>query len=409
LFDELPYVGGAFMMEWALPWISERYGATHPQDKQARQEVLAHRPLLTMDVAYSGRELPLYRDFLMHPTLDEYWQDVNVTPEKFSSLEIPALTVTGWFDGDQPGALFYWSGMRANSPAADQQFLIVGPWEHAETYLNGNLSMGEMEFSALSALDIQVLRIAFLDWCLKGEERPFRMPRATVYLTGANRWLELEDYPSPDSTTLDLYLSSNGNANTAAGDGRLERRAPAKDRPDHFTFDPANPVPSSPPVGDQREFEARDDVLVYTGPVLKEAVTVLGSPFLELHASSDAPDTDFTAKLVDVYPDGRAIKVNWSMGVTRARFRNGYEKEELLTPNEPALFRIELSAIGHVFQPGHRMRLEISSSDFPYVNPNQNTGNAVATDTEWRTANQTVHHSAKLPSRLRLPVIPNQE
>jgi putative CocE/NonD family hydrolase len=410
LFDELPYVGGAFMMEWALPWISERYpGTTHPENQDAMKKVLAHRPLLTMDVAYSGRELPLYRDMLLHPTLDEYWHDIHFTPEEFAQLDIPALTVTGWFDGDQSGALFYWSGMRANSPAADQQYLVVGPWEHAETYLNGKLSVGEMEFSALSALDVQVLRLGFLDWCLKGEERAFRMPRATVYLTGANRWLELEDYPSPASRTMSLYLSSNGKANTAEGDGKLVRRAPAQDRPDRYVFDPKNPLPSGPEAGDQRELEARDDVLVYTGPVLKDPVTVLGSPILELHASSDALDTDFTAKLVDVHPDGRAIKVNWSMGVLRARYRNGYEKEELLTPGQPGLFRIELSAIGHVFQPGHRIRLEVSSSNFPYVNPNQNTGNPVATDTEWRKANQAVHHSRKLPSRLQLPVIPNLE
>lgn len=408
LFNEIPYVGGAFALEIGLNWISSVYpGTTSPKTAEEYEAVAAHRPLLTMDKVFSGRELPLYRDFLNHPTLGNYWQDIHVTPEEFATLNIPALTVTGWFDGDQPGALFYWSNMRAQSPAADQQFLVVGPWLHADAYLNGKLQVGEMEFAAQSVLDMQVVRLGFLDWCLKGEERAFRMPRAMVYLTGADRWINLEDYPSPDTRTLNLYLTSKGQANTSGGDGELVTRAPAKAQADHFVFDPHDPVKTKIGATDHSELGTRADVLVYTGPVLKKAVTALGSPFVELYASSDALDTDFTAKLLDVYPDGRAIKINWSMGVLRARYRNGFTQEEMLTPGEPTRFRIELSAIGHVFQPGHRIRLEISSSDFPYINPNQNTGNPVATDTEWRKANQTIHHSGQLPSRLELPVIPN--
>ena len=191
------------------------------------------------------------------------------------------------------------------------------------------------------------------------------MPRAMVYLTGANRWLELDDYPAPKTEALHLFLSSAGKANTSAGDGQLVRRAPSRDTPDRYVFDPKNPAPALPGATDHRKVEERKDVLVYTGPILKQPLTVLGSPIVELYASSDARDTDFTAKLLDVYPDGRAIKMNWTLGVIRARYRNGYEREELLTPNEPSKFRIELSAIGHVFQPGHRVRIEISSSEFP--------------------------------------------
>jgi putative CocE/NonD family hydrolase len=407
LFDEIPYVGGAFAMEWALPWIAPRYrGTSAPKSKEEAEKVFAQRPLLTMDEAYSGRKLPLYRDMLTHSTLDEYWQPIHVTPEEFATLDIPALTVTGWFDGDQPGALFYWSGMRANSPASDKQYLIIGPWEHAQAYLNGELENGELAFSALSALDMQAVRVGFLDWCLKGETNAFgnTMPRAMVYLTGADRWLELDDYPAPRTDALHLFLSSGGNANTSAGDGQLVRRAPSRDAPDRYVFDPKDPVPGLPGATDHSKVEERKDVLVYTGPILEQPLTVLGSPVVELYASSDARDTDFTAKLLDVYPDGRAVRINWTLGAIRARYRNGYEREELLTQGEPARFRIELSAIGHVFQPGHRIRIEISSSEFPYINPNQNTGNPVATDTEWRSANQTVHHSRKLPSRLELPV-----
>ncbi len=407
IFDEIPYSGGAFVLEFALPWIASRYpDATAPADEEAAMKVLEHRPLLTMDEVYSGIKIPLYRNWLEHSTLDDYWQPIHVTPQEFATVEIPALTVTGWFDGDQPGALFYWSGMRAHSPAADQQYLVIGPWRHADTYLSGPLSVGEIQFSARSVLEMQTVRLGFLDWCLKGETEFLNMPRALVYLTGADRWLELDEYPAATTKALNLYLKSGGKANTSHGDGRLGSRPPFRSSPDQYVFDPKNPVPTQASATDHSKLEEREDVLVYTGPVLKDAVAVLGTPFVELYASSDARDTDFTAKLLDVLPDGRALKINHNLGVLRARYRNGFQSEELLTPNQPTRFRIELSAVGHVFQPGHRIRIEISSSDFPHTNPNQNTGNPVATDTEWRTANQSVHHSRKYPSRLELPVIP---
>lgn len=409
IFNEFPYVGGAFALQSALPWIAPRYPDTStPNNQKAVAEILTHRPLLTMDKVYSGRELPLYRDMLTHSTLDDYWKPLNVTPEDFETLDIPALTITGWFDGDQSGALFYWSGMRAKSTAADLQYLIIGPWKHAETYLNGGFQVGEIELSSRSVLDIQSIRLHFLNWCLKGETRTFRMPRALVYLTGVDRWLELDNYPASATKTHSLFLSSAGNANTSGGDGRLTPRPPSRNTPDRYTYDPQEPVPTLAGATDHSVVEERQDVLVYTGPILKAPLAVLGSPVVELYASSDARDTDFTAKLLDVRPDGRAIKINWTLGAIRARYRNGYERRELLIPNEPTTFRIELSDIGHVFQPGHRVRIEISSSNFPYISPNQNTGNPVATDIDWRVANQTIHHSQKLPSRLILPVLPDE-
>jgi hypothetical protein len=153
--------------------------------------------------------------------------------------------------------------------------------------------------------------------------------------------------------------------------------------------------------------QSREDVLVYTTGILEEAVEIVGRVFVELHAASDALDTDFMAKIQDVYPDGSAIALGpVAAGVRRARYRNGYEKTELLTPNNPELFEIELFDIGHAFLPGHRIRIEISSSAFPLVNPNQNTGNPVATDTEWQVANQTIFHDRRRPSHVLLPILP---
>ena len=201
-----------------------------------------------------------------------------------------------------------------------------------------------------------------------------------------------------------LYLHSGGRANTLDGDGTLSWDEPGDERPDHYTFDPKRPLSGRGHAQDRRPLQRRDDVLVYTTEVLDDAVEIIGRVFVNLYASSDALDTDFTARIADVYPDGRALGLGPTTGVRRARYRNGYKRTELLTPDKPELFQIELFDIAHRFLPGHRIRIEISSSD-PAVNPNQNTGNPVATDTEWRTASQTVYHDGRRGSHVLLPVM----
>lgn len=198
-------------------------------------------------------------------------------------------------------------------------------------------------------------------------------------MTGANRWIHAERYPLPEMRVRSLYLRSGGRANSSAGDGRLAWEPPATEPADTFTYDPRNPVPSK----------------------------AVGRVFVTLVAASDATDTDFTAKLLDVYPDGRAVLLGPSeVGVVRARYRTGYERTEPLTPGTPEEYRIELFDIGHRFQPGHRIRVEIASSAAPFITPNSNTGRPVATDTTWQVARQSVFHDATRPSRLLLPVIP---
>jgi len=174
--------------------------------------------------------------------------------------------------------------------------------------------------------------------------------------------------------------------------------------PDRFTYDPANPVPYKPGAGDHREIERRDDVLVYTSDRLRDALTVIGPVETVLYAASSAVDTDFTAKLLDVYPDGRAISLTHVGGVLRARYRKGFERSELLEPEKPEVFRIRLSHAGHTFMPGHRIRLEVSSSCFPLADPNPNTGRNIATETTHQKAQQTVFHDANRASHLLLPV-----
>ena len=412
LFDEIPYLGGAFRMGWALDWLNDTSARSAQRPGAAgldQEAILAHRPLFTMD-DFMGRRIPLWREFLQHNTLDEYWAPLHFEAADFRQIDIPVLTVTGWFDGDQSGALSYWDGMAQHNPANNRHYLVIGPWTHAQTYLGGALSVGEVELSPESVLPIQEIRRRFFDSCLKGSASDFGASRVRAYLTATGQWLELDRYPPPQATPTPLYLHSGGAANSLLGDGRLTWDAPQGEEPrDRFVYDPHNPVPTMGRAVDQRPVQRRDDVLVYTTDALTDTLAIMGRVFVRLYAASDALDTDFTAKIQDVHPDGRAVALGSTEagGVRRARYRNGYLNTELLTPNEPELFEVELFDIGHAFLPGHRIRIEISSSAFPMVNPNQNTGNPVATDTEWKTANQTVFHDRERPSHVLLPVLPS--
>jgi hypothetical protein len=279
------------------------------------------------------------------------------------------------------------------------------------TVKNGIFHQGDMELSADAVIDDHALMVVFLDRFLKGSGGAFALPTARVYVTGSNSWRDFADYPPPAAVSRRLYLHGAGKANSASGDGRLDFTTPAAEPADRFTYDPARPVPSAEwnLAKDQRAVEGRDDVLVYSSAVLDKPVEVIGRVFVELHAASDARDTDFTAKLVDVYPDGKAVKLGpKATGVIRARYREGYDKEKLVTPNKTERYRIELFDIGHTFLPRHRIRVEISSSAYPAIAPNPNTGHPIATDTESRVAHQRIHHERGAASHIVLPIMPPQ-
>ncbi len=415
-FDETPYLGGAFLMGFALGWANLTSGHI-AQDPNAAlvdwEPIYRHRPLGSMDSAM-GRHMPVYQDWLRHPTFDEYWRRITVDDTDFARIDLPALTVTGWFDADQSGALHYWRGMRRHSPARDRQYLLIGPWQHITTiYGHGPTRLGELEFSPQSVVDVQANDFRWFDACLEGQGT-FTAPRARIYLTGIDQWRDLTDYPPPEAAVRRLYLHSAGHANTFSGDGTLDWTRPDAPEPaDRYTYDPAAPIPIAEVQEDgvdQRHLEGRDDVLVYTSAPLDQAVTVVGTVFVEIAAATDARDTDFMAKIMDVYPDGRAPKLgSKTVGVRRARYRHGYDREEPVTPGAVETYRIELFDLGHVFLPGHRIRIDLSSSASPAVAPNANTGNPIATDTASFVAHQTIHHDREHPSFVLLPVMPAPE
>lgn len=409
--EELPFEGGAFMHQWALQWINDVSGRISQGPNLAGRDmdaVLAHRPLLTADSAL-GRPMRLYREFLTHPLMNEYWKRIQFTPDDFRSITIPTLTVTGWFDGDQPGALFYWRGLEQYGTDQGRHWLVAGPWTHVQTFLGGGTKLGDMEFAPSSVIDNKALHLAFFDWCLKQSAPSFDQPKVRVYVPGLEAWQTFDRYPPEAVADRTLYLTSGGHANSLAGDGGLSWEAPGDQPPDRFGFDPKRPVPNSVSDDgageDRRPIQRRDDVLVYTSEVLTEPLEIMGNIKVNLQAATDGRDTDFTAALTDVYPDGRAVKLGPVVGIRRGRYRFGPTREVLLEPGKVATFPIELYDIAHRFEAGHRIRIEISSSAAPMFNPNQNTGNPVATDTTWRVARQTVYHDRARASSVTLPVM----
>jgi uncharacterized protein len=427
-FNDLPYPGGTFNFNWGLTWISglpdSGIAPGTPIDWPA---LLAHRPLATADERAFGRPLSLYREFLAHPTFDAYWQRRHLAPRDYAAIDIPTLAFSGWFDGTLRGTMQHYRAIRAHSPVRDRHWLVVGPWEHL-TAPDGGLDfrtgapvdqVGDLRLPRQAFLPGRDITRRFFDDCLKGGP-PFEQSPVRLYLTGSNRWVDLPTYPARSVEPRKLYLRSAGAANGLSGDGRLDWRAPLAEPPDQYVYDPRNPALTAAPdaargpVGrvswpiDLAPFLDRDDTLVYLSEPLSAPLSIAGPVQLVLHAASDARDTDFFSNLEDVAPDGRAVKLGSGNGAgLRARYRDGFARERLLVPGKPVVLTLDFFDIGHTFQPGHRLRISVTSSSWPWTHPNPNTGHPIATDTAPpRPARQTIFHDRSRPSHLLLPVMP---
>ncbi|MET0308488.1 MAG: CocE/NonD family hydrolase [Sphingomonas sp.] len=411
LLDEVPAIGGAFMTQFGLQWprmvLSKEGRSGGRVDWNA---LLQKRPLLTLADDQGEGPARLYRKLLEHDTLDEYWKPAHLTNAEIARVNIPIMETTGWFDGDQPGELFYWRGIESRATPSPDQFLVIGPWVHAETFNGGHEKQGKMLLSKDSIIDNRAMHLAFFDHYLKGTAPKPDWPRVRLFITGANEWRTFSAFPPKEAKLRPFYLSSGGKANSLSGDGTLSWEKPGKQAADKYTFDPHNPVPlgyGDTFGGDRTDVHKRPDVLVYTSTALAKPVEIIGEVAVELYAATDARDTDFTASVSDVAPDGTSIVLgSRPVGIIRARYRNGpMAKPSLLTPGKVEKYRVNLQGIGHRFLPGHRIRVEVSSGAYPMFTPNQNTGNPIATDTEWKVAKQTIFHDSIRPSAILLPVV----
>ncbi|MBT4865025.1 MAG: CocE/NonD family hydrolase [Planctomycetaceae bacterium] len=415
-FKDLLYSGGAFQLNVAITW-GMRTRARTAQSIDFHNWTEAFRTLPLSEMAtHVGEDVPFWKDWIEHATDDEYWDAINVE-RKFHEIAVPALEMGGWYDLYSSKSFTNWSGLRdrGSTPETKQGKLIVGPWPHR---LSQCTCTGDVDFGTHSMVDLDALELRWFDYWLKGidngilDEPPIRL-----FIMGINEWRDEHEWPLARTDWQEWHFHSGGHANTVVGDGVLSPDVPADEPTDHFTYDPRFPVqtlggnnccsPEHVPWGphDQRAVEMRGDVLCYTSPPLERDTEITGPIQVILHASSDATDTDWTAKLVDVSPSGYAM--NLCDGIQRARYRESRVDPALIEPGKVYEYTIDVGVTGSVFRKGHQVRVEISSSNFPRFDRNPNTGHAIGQDAIMQPARQTIHHSHEYPSRILLPVIPS--
>jgi len=377
---------------------------------------LRKRPLIdAADDVLTGDKLKSYQDTISNPLDDAFWENINFTDEQLAELDIPMFFTDGWYDMTV-GPIDFFSRLERihGQGRGPDRYLLVGPWNHFQTYAPSRLGDfdGDRKLPDNGAVDLVTQRLAFFDRYLKGDDTAkVQENRVCVYIAGAensnaNVWKHFSTFPARVTKQKRLYLHSQGDARSFPSDGVLNWELPSYEPVDQYTYDPDLPTSSLVETSkDRREVEVRSDVLTYTSEPLSSPLTILGDIKLMLHAASDGVDTDWFAILTEVYPDGQSKSFHYAPPAFRARYREGFDKEVLLTPNKPEEYCIPMGPAGHQIAVGHRLRLSIFSAAFPEYEPNSNTGNEVATDTEMRIAKQTIYHDALRSSHLVLPVI----
>jgi putative CocE/NonD family hydrolase len=416
------YQGGAFMQLLAQAWSS-----VLAVNVLARQSAASAAPIHwdfrrppnvygVLDPGPTKGLATYYFDWIAHPTYDEYWKQWSIE-RHFDRVKVPVLHVAAWYDLFQDGSLRNYIGLKAHAGTAaarNGQRLVIIPGGHA----GYDRKVGEIDFGKDSVLASWELGLRWFDQLMKGidtginREKPVR-----VFIMGKNIWRDEDDWPLARAKATRYYLHSAGQANTAAGDGQLSLVPPGAETADHYSYNPDDPTPThggavlgdtiNYPPGplDQRTVEARPDVLVYTTPAFAQDTEVTGPVSLELYIRSSAVDTDFTGKLVDVWPNGYAE--NLTDGILRVRYRDSMEKAALMTPGTVYKITINLCSTANVFLAGHKLRLEVASANFPRFDRNPNTAASPESATEFATAVNTVLHDPDHPSALIVPIVPS--
>ena len=379
-------------------------------------EVVTQLPLESA-LAKVGVYSEFVSNTIRHDAYDDFWKQMSIR-DQYGEMDVPAFHVTGWYDDLISETVLNFTRMRELSRSSESrrwQKLLIGPWGHG---VRPNRFYGDMDFGGGVDIDFSALEIEWFDYHLKGarnglhEQAPIR-----IFVMGDNVWRDEYEWPLSRAIPTTLFFHSNGFANTRFGDGKLSEVLPADEPSDQYSYDPRSPVPTYGGHGccgagltpdgplDQRSTQQRQDVLVYTSDPLVEDTEVTGAPRVQLFFSTDVTDTDFFVTLSDVYPDGRSILI--TEGAVRTRFRDSVEKPTLLTPGKIYEVEIPMWETSNVFKDGHRIRLHITSSNFPRFNRNLNSGRPMAEETkaDIRVATQTVYHDRTHSSAITLPVI----
>jgi uncharacterized protein len=434
------YRGGAQQMlftAWLYGTQNDKFRPTFPKDitqqdlirvqrfydlatempRQDWSQALRHLPVQDIIKNVNG-QVGVYEHMIRRKPNDPAWFQGGLYHDTMP-LNVPVYWFVSWYDvSSGPNlALFNHARSNPNKEIADNQYLVIAPTLHCafkratDNTVVGERSMGD------ARLNYDELTWGWFDLLLKGESNDFKQktPRVQYFTMGSNQWQTSDTWPPKNAVMTNYYLSSEGSANTRNGNGKLVAKAPSSDKPDTFRYDPANPVSSyggnvcctgNAVQGgsfDQSEMELRDDILVYTSEPLKDGIEVSGFIESTLYLSSDVKDTDVTIKLIDVYPDGKAYNLDET--IQRVRYREGYENEVFMEKGKIYEVKLTPMSTSNYFAAGHRIRIEVSSSNFPRFDRNLNTGGNNYDEAAGVVATNKIHHSRKYPSVIRVPVV----
>jgi len=410
------YCDGAFSLALTWSWLCFECSARTSEALMMPlfdvRELLMRLPIARLDDLSGAGRISYYQDYVRHNQYDEHWRALSIR-EQHHLFTMPVLLMGGWYDNYAAEAVTTFLGLRDRAPTAalrDSHRLLIGPWTHG---VNPTTVLGEIDYGP-QALAENDATFRWLD-CILHDRDAANFQRAPIrlFVLGANAWRDETEWPLARTRWTRYYLRSGG---------ALSPEEPGAEAPDHYLYDPADPAPTvggnhsigpynpglyewvKPGPYDQRAVEARADVLAYTSAPLAQDTELTGPVVVVLYAASSAPDTDFVARLTDVYPDGRSINI--TEGVIRARFREDvWGQPKLLEPHHVYAYTIDLQVTSVLFLAGHRIRVDITSSSFPLWDRNLNTGNDPATDMTLAVAEQTIHHSRAYPSHILLPVV----
>lgn len=428
-FLNCPYQNGVLVC-WMVDWAGALSGRTPhsagpgPYGGFATNREAAYRQLPYIEFDKTRGYLPTdwWRKWINQNTAaGEYWRAIAYqTPADYARVQVPSLAISGWFDANFPGTPRNYLAMKQHgrTALAKQPRMVIGPWEHI---INRSREAAGVDFGPQAIIDWDGYVCRWFDCHLNGIDNGVMSdPPVHVFVMGRNEWRSATDWPLPGTEFTKYYLHSGGRANSSSGDGTLSTQPPVAEQPDHYTYDPNDPTPSAGFTNghidgprDISESAKRDDVLVYTTAELTEDVELIGPITAKLYAASSARDTDWMIRLSDVHPDGRALFL--AEGVMRARHRDSkrggaFNPKELSTlePDQQYEYTIDFwRPTGNRFSKGHRIRIEISSSYYPYYLRNLNTGeDNLGLATEPVVARQTIFHDRQRPSHVVLPVIP---
>lgn len=410
-FYEAIFQNGAFVLQTA---------GTYPilMNSRTYQNILRldfwRLPLITMDDA-AGIPSPSYDRLIEHPFRDEVSERYNLHT-KYERFGVPVLALAGWYDVFLKTTVADWQRLKENAMGTaleEKQWLVVSPADHESTTENTH-RVGPVDIGEKSSTTRWEVKQAFFDHFLKKIDNGFdETPPVRIFVIGDNDWRYENEWPLERTEYTDYYFHSGGNANTLGGDGALSRNQPGDEPFDSYEYDPANPLPASFEIDlwylaaelkDRTPVEREDDVLVYSSEPLEKEVEITGPVSVTLYAASSAVDTDFTAALADVFPDGYAHLIQ--EGIQRASYRRSDTEPLPLEPGRVYEYTIDLWATSYVIKKGHRIRVEISSSNFNRFARNLNTGKKFGKSSEMVVATQTIYHTSEYPSHVTLPVIP---